>query len=204
MGRLGPLAQLPTSSPLMLISINQVCLSVPIPPIDHNVSVSVHEGISTPLKAINKEIPKSVDFFYRETSTELQKQIDTKKRTKDTKARRQAQRDFLETATDEQKADFPQKLIDSLNAKPLEDVTVAELEELVEKRKQLEKTGKQKKSAKIKTAKLRRENNIKKVVKTAESVTTEPEQDGFGYVTNDRGLINKLKSFHIGSGKEKP
>ncbi len=153
--------------------------------------------INKALKTINKDIPKNVDFFYREAISRLQKEVDTKKRTKDTKLRRQAQREFLAKATNEQKAVFPQKLFDSLNAKQLEDVTIAELEQLAEQRQKLEQLGKTKKSAKINRARLIRENNTKKAIKTMGSVKTSPEQDGAGYVTNNNGIITKLRTAHI-------
>lgn len=158
---------------------------------------ALKDRIQKALKTINKDVSKNVDFFYREAIARLQKEVDTKKRTKNTKRRQQTQRDFLSNATKEQKAVFPQKLFDILSAKRLEDVTVEELEKLAEQRQKLEQLGKTKKSAKKNRARLIRENNTKKAIKTMENVKTSPEQDGAGYVANDNGLITKLKTAHI-------
>ena len=158
---------------------------------------ALKDRINKALKTINKDISKSVDFFYREAIGRLQKEVDTKKRTRNTKLRQQQQREFLAKATKEQKEVFPQKLFDMLSAKQLESVTVKELEQLAEQRQKLEQLGKTKKSAKINRARLVRENNTKKAIKTMDGVKSNPEQDGTGYVTNDNGIITKLKTAHI-------
>lgn len=120
--------------------------------------------INKALNTINKATPDSVDFFYAEAIDRLRKEIDPRKRTQKTLDRRQKQREFLKAATKEQVGDFPQKLFDSLVAKPLNEVTVAELEEVATQVEKLQKLGKTKKRARDNTARLIRGRNIKQAI----------------------------------------
>ncbi len=150
--------------------------------------------INKALKKINAKIPRSVDFFYAEAVTKLQQEIDPKKRTKRTQERRQRQRDFLEQASPEEIKSFPQKLFDSLNAKPLNDVTVAELEELAGEIDKLKKLGKTKYKAKENIARSIRDKNIKESISDMYKGKSFPEQPTTGAKRNKEGLIKTLNS----------
>ncbi len=153
--------------------------------------------IDKALKRINKKISGGVDFFYAEAITTLQKEIDPKKRIRKTLERRQRQREFLGKSSPEEIKSFPQKLFDSLNAKPLNDVTVAELEELADKMDSLKKLGKTKFNAKERTRKAVQQKNIKKSIFDMNKGKPFPEQPTTGAERNSEGLIKKLNSLFL-------
>ena len=148
--------------------------------------------INKALKRINKPPSRNVDFFYAEAIDTLRREIDPKKRTKRTLERRQRQRDFLENAAAEEIKSFPQKLFDSLNAKLLNDITIAELEELADNIDKLKKLGKTKFKAKQNTARLVREKNIKQSISAMNQGKSFPEQPSTGAERNSEGLIKKI------------
>jgi hypothetical protein len=122
--------------------------------------------IDKALKTINKPTSKNVDVYYRKAIDSIRKEIDPKKRTKKTNQRRARQKAFLGKATKEQVADFPQSLFDSLVATPLNDITISEIEEVAKTITALERIGKTKKRVRDNAAKLARQNNIAKAIKT--------------------------------------
>ncbi len=158
---------------------------------------ALKDRINKALKRINKPSAGNVDFFYAEAVDTLRREIDPKKRTNRTKQRRQRQRDFLEQASPEEIKSFPQRLFDSLNAKPLNDITIAELEELAVSIDKLKKLGKTKFKAKNNAAKLVRDRNIKQSISAMNNGRAFPEQPSTGAQRNSEGLIKKLNSLFL-------
>lgn len=98
---------------------------------------------------IAKDVPKSVDFYYREAIENLTAGIDPSFRQKRTLKRRRGTKEFLERKSPE-KVNIPIKILKMLDKKPLQDFTVDELEDIVEAKKKLEKLGKLKRKLKLK------------------------------------------------------
>lgn len=153
--------------------------------------------INKALKRINKTTPSSVDFFYSEAINRLRKEFDPKKRSKKTLERRQRQRDFLKTATAEEVKDFPQKLFDSIIARPLNDVTIAELEQTAQAIEKLEKLGKTKKRAKDNIIRLRREKNIKQAIKNMAAGKPFPIDKEHEFINAGTAATDLIKTIFI-------
>ena len=92
-------------------------------------------------KQITQPIPKSVDFWYAEAIRTLTQDIDPDFRMDKTLNRRDRTRQFLERSPKSLK-DMPRKLMAELAQKPLNDITINDLERIKERRDFLIKLGK--------------------------------------------------------------
>jgi hypothetical protein len=96
------------------------------------------------IKKLNTPTPKNVDVYYQEAIELLTEGIDLRRRSKKTLTTRERQRAFLASASPETIAAFPKKLRALLEKKPLNDMTIEEMEQLVQERDRLIKLGKKK------------------------------------------------------------
>ena len=91
-------------------------------------------------KKISTPIGKSVDFYYREVIGALQGDIDPNFRMKKTLEARERIRKFLKKYP-EKTEDMPRKLLETLQKKSLNEVTIAELEEIAKEIEHLKAQG---------------------------------------------------------------
>lgn len=129
---------------------------------------ALKERIAKAVKVIKKDPPKSIDYFYRRLIEELQEGVDPSFRTKKTRQRRQRMREFLQRATPEQRADFPEKLAALLDKKTLNDLTVEELEDIAEEIKRLTHLGKTKLKARKAIEAGQLEKTVTRLVSTSQ------------------------------------
>jgi hypothetical protein len=153
--------------------------------------------INKALKRIFKPLSDGVDHFYSEAIRQIQSEIDPKVRNKNTKQRRARQRVFLDNASSDEIANFPKKLFESLQAKALENHTVAELEDIANKVDKLRETGKKKMDARKGKGRLERSNNIKKSIQTMHDSKPVPTAPTTGAERNSEGLIKSLNQFFL-------
>ncbi len=106
------------------------------------------ERIQKAAKTISKNIPASVDFYYREAIENLRAGIDPSFRMKKTLRDRKRLAEFLEQNPEERK-NIPVKLLKKLEQKTLADYTVDEVEQIAEEIKGLIKLGKLKRKLKL-------------------------------------------------------
>lgn len=93
------------------------------------------------IKKLTKPVSGTVDIHYQEAITLLTEGIDLRRRSKKTLKTRERQRAFLETGDPKAIAAFPKKLRTLLEKKPLNDMTIEEMEQIVKEREHLEKLG---------------------------------------------------------------
>jgi len=92
-------------------------------------------------KQITQPVPKSVDFQYAEAIRTLAQDIDPNFRMDKTLERRERTRQYL-AQSPKSIEDIPRKLLAELAKKPLNDFTIADLENIAIERKRLTKLGK--------------------------------------------------------------
>lgn len=157
---------------------------------------ALKDRIAKAVKAIKKSPPKSVDYFYRRLIEELQDRIDPMFRTTKTLARRQQMREFLQRATPEERADFPDKLAALLDKKPLNELTVEELESIADEIERLTKLGKVKLKARKAIEQSRLEKTVKRLTENADEVPVVPDAPrGIDY--SRTGLREAIKNAYV-------
>jgi len=144
-------------------------------------------------KQISKEPGASIDFFYREAIENLQAGIDPSFRAKKTLKSRERTREFLRKYP-EAAEDMPTKLLKMLDKTSLNDLTVAELEEIAEKIEDLREIGKLKRGLKLKAETRQHDKNVEQIVGGITNnepidITKEP----IVFSTTQEGIIKKIQ-----------
>lgn len=145
--------------------------------------------ITKAVKIIKKDVPKSVDFKYREAIENLQVGIDPQFRIKKTLRERERTREFL-ARKPEALEDMPIKLLKKLQKKTMGEYTIEEVEQIAEEIERLTKQGKLKR-------KLRLAQRERKLSKTTQKITDtiskgekiDFESEPVTYETTKEGLI---------------
>lgn len=106
------------------------------------------QRIDKAVKTIKKEIPTSVDFSYREAIDALRSGIDPSFRAEKTLESREQTKEFLSRKPEAIK-DMPVALMKKLSKKPLNDYTVADLEEIASEIEELKQQGKLKRGLQL-------------------------------------------------------
>jgi hypothetical protein len=122
------------------------------------------------LKTIQKKIPDSVDFFYREAIEALRGDLDLKHRSKRQEATIRSRKDFLKRATEEERKLIPHKQIQQTGQKSLDDLTIGELEEISESIQRLIDQGKKKRKEMLKPELQQRKEDIAELTDNLEKV----------------------------------
>lgn len=160
------------------------------------VQKQLKKRIDKALRVITSPPGRTIDIFYRKAIELIQNSIDPKKRTKKTLHQRQAAREFLERATPEEKRDFPKKLAELIEKTPLNDLTIAELEEIAETINKLKETGKTKQKAKNALEQAKHDNTKGNLVKTGSKAPVAPDQPrGVDY--SQAGFTEGLKNLYL-------
>ena len=94
-------------------------------------------------KYLTKPVSKTIDHFYAETVEAIGEGIDPKFRSNKKLAEIEARKAFLEKHADRVE-DMPRKLLEEMNKKDLNDITVNDLERMVAERRHLEQVGRMK------------------------------------------------------------
>lgn len=105
-------------------------------------------------------------------------------------------REFLQRATPEERADFPEKLAALLDKKPLNQLTVEELESIADEIKRLEHLGKTKLKARKAIEQAQQEKTVKRLTENAGAVPAAPEAPrGVDY--SRTGLREAFKNAYV-------
>jgi len=145
------------------------------------------------LKTIQKKIPSTVDFFYREAIDVLRGDIDLKGRNKRTEATIASRREFLARATDEQRQGIPVKQIEQIGQKALNDMTIEELEAVADSVEQLINQGKLKRQLMLKPEKEQRKKDIEELTENTEKVKPSRKKAGpQAHSVTEKSLLDKV------------
>jgi len=153
------------------------------------VKKQLKERITKAVKIIKKDVPKSVDFKYREAIENLQAGIDPQFRTKKTLRMRERTKEFLAQKPEALK-DMPVKLLKKLQKKSIGEYTIEEVEQVAEEIERLTKQGKLKR-------KLRLVQKERKLSETTQEITDtiskgekiDFESEPVTYETTKQGII---------------
>lgn len=169
--------------------------------------------IQKAVKTISKNIPASVDFFYREAIESLREGIDPSLRTEKTLKERERTRQFLEQHPEKLK-DIPVKLMKTLSKKPINKYTVGELEQVAEAIEKLKKQGKLKRKLQKSQQRRRLEEKKNEIVNSIlqgepidldkEVIVSSTTQEAFGKKTKipKAWVLRPMRIFDMLDGKK--
>lgn len=147
------------------------------------------QRIDKAVKTIKKDIPASVDFFYREAIESLRSGIDPSFRAKKTLRERERTKEFL-TRKPEALKDMPVKLLKKLQKKSIGEYTIEEVEQVAGEIGRLTKQGKLKRKLEL----AQKERKLSKATQELTETISKGEKIDFEsepvtYETTKQGLI---------------
>jgi hypothetical protein len=140
---------------------------------------------------ISKPPAKNIDFFYREAIDILQSGIDPYFRTERTLEQRKRLKDFLERHP-EKTEDIPVKLLKKIDQTPLNELTIADLEEIADEINNLRKQGRLKYQLKKNQEDRQFQKDRDELVNAILAGETPKEVEGIGRVGRREGFGKKV------------
>lgn len=156
---------------------------------DLRAKARAKKRITKAVKTIGQKIPKSVDFFYREAIEALRSNIDLKSRSKRALANRKSTLDFIKRVPKDQR-DIPTAVMKKISSKPLNELTIEELENVAAEVAKLIQQGKLKRKLAMKPILEQRKQDISDLTENTEKLPPLKKKPGPQVTEQDsRGKI---------------